>query len=191
MGIAQPMAALALMLVLSSAPLAAQAPLPCLTPKEAQAIIAFGLPDIVRGVTNKCAPVLGPTAFLAQSGKALADRYQPTANAAWPMARPAIAKLAQDNAALFDLMSDEALRPFSSALMTTAIVKTIEPRQCSDIDRVIRVVAPLSPENMSMLVGILLEIMSRPKAQAAVAKAKSPLNICPAPSGTGQNVTAK
>jgi hypothetical protein len=51
--------------------------------------------------------------------------------------------------------------------------------------------SPLPPENMSMLVGIMLEIMARPTAQAAIASAKPPLNICPASKNSGQAVTAK
>ena len=174
------------------APLAAQATLPCLTPSEAQAIVSVTLPDIISGTTTKCGPVNGTASFLATSGRALADRYRPTALAQWPNARPALRKLAGPDAGpLMDLMSDENLRSFSSTLVTTAVLKSIDARQCSDIDRVMRAVAPLPPENMSMLVGILLEIMGRPKAQAAVAKTKSPINICPASNGSGQPVTTK
>jgi hypothetical protein len=162
-----------------------------LTPREAQAVVTFTLPDTISGLASKCGPVLGSGSYLAQSGNDIAARYRPAASASWPQARTAIRKIAGDNAALVDLMSDEALKSISAGLATTAVLKQIDPSSCSDVDRILRAVAPLPPENMSMLVGILLEISSRPKAQAAVAKAKSPFNICPAPSGTGQPVTTK
>ena len=169
----------------------AQSTLPCLTPREAQAMVSFTLPDIITGLGQKCGAVLGPTSFLAQSGKEMADRYRPLAAAAWPQARPGLRKLAGENAAMLDLMPDETLKFFSAGLAATAVIKQVDPAACSDVDRILRAVAPLPPENMSMLVGILLEISSRPKAQAAVAKAKSPFNICPAPSCAGQPVATK
>ncbi|MFM7027721.1 MAG: hypothetical protein ACKOXK_03465 [Chakrabartia sp.] len=165
--------------------------LPCLTPGEGQAILAFTLPDIVAGLSRKCGPALGSTSYMSQSGLNLAERYRPQSNAAWSQARPALRKLAGETAVFADMMSDEVFKGVASGVATTAVLKEVQPAQCRDIDRILRAVAPLPPENMSMLVGILLEIASRPTAQAAVAKAKSPFNICPAPSGAGQMVTTK
>lgn len=181
----------AVVLIALPLPAAAQPSLPCLTPSEAQAIISLTLPDIIAGTAAKCGPVNGATSFLANSGNALADRYRPSALSALPVARPALRKLVGGDGTVLDLMSDENLRFISSNLAATAVLKSIEPQQCGDIDRIMRAVAPLPPENMSMLVGILLEIIARPKAQAAVAKAKSPINICPAPAAAGQVVTTK
>lgn len=169
----------------------AQTARPCLTPREAQALISFALPDVLAGITTKCAPVAGATSYLAMGGKTLSEKYRPASALAWPSARPAIRKLAGPDAQFLDVLPDDALKGLSGTLAATAIVKEIKPEQCADADRLVRAVAPLPPENMSMLVGIMLEIISRPKAQAAVAKAKSPLNICPAPSGPAQPVTTK
>lgn len=163
----------------------------CLTPAEAQAIVSFTLPDLIAGAAQKCADVLGSGSFLAQSGMEMANRYRATADAAWPKARSGIRKFAGDKAGFFDLMPDKTLKSVSAGLATTAVLKRVEPRICGDLDRIMQAVAPLPPENMSLLIGILLEIASRPKAQAAVAKAKSPFNICPGPSGSGQSVTTK
>ncbi len=169
----------------------AQSTRPCLTPKEGQALITFALPDVVTGITDKCAPVAGPSSFLATSGRTLASSYRATSNAAWPVARPAIRKLAGENGQLLDLMSDDALKSFAGAFAATAVVKQISPERCNDIDRIMKVTAPLPPENMSMLVGIMLEFLARPTAQAAIASARPPLNICPASKNSGQPVIAK
>lgn len=169
----------------------AQSTRPCLTPKEGQALITFALPDVVTGITDKCAPVTGSSSFLATSGRALASTYRASSNAAWPTARPAIRKLAGENGSLLDLMPDDALKSFAGAFAATLVVKQIAPERCSDIDRVLKATSPLPPDNMSMLVGIMLEILARPTAQAAIATAKPPLSICPASKNAGQAATAK
>ncbi len=163
----------------------------CITPRDAQALISFALPEVINGVAAKCAPLNGPSSFLAASGKTLAERYRPASEAAWPLAKPVIRQLAGAQAGLIDLLPDESLKSFSASFAATGVVREIKPERCGDIDRVMRVVAPLPPENMSMLVGIMLEILSRPTAQAAIASRKMPLNLCPAPTGAGQNVTTK
>ena len=169
----------------------AQTARPCLTPKEGQALITFALPDVVIGITDKCGPVTGTSSFLTTSGRALASSYRATSNAAWPVARPAIRKLAGENGQLLDMMPDEAFKSFAGAFAATAVVKQIPPERCNDIDRVMKATSPLPPENMSMLVGIMLEILARPTAQAAIATARPPLNICPASKNSGQAPTAK
>mgnify|MGYP000855174043 CR=1 FL=1 len=32
----------------------------CLTPKEAQGLVSFALPDVITSISTKCAPTLGP-----------------------------------------------------------------------------------------------------------------------------------
>ncbi len=169
----------------------AQSSRPCLTPKEGQALISFALPDGIIGITSKCAPVTGPSSFLATSGRALANRYRAASDAAWPNARPAIRKQVGEGGELLDLMPDDAFKSVAGAFATTAVLKQLEPERCNDIDRVLKVTSPLPPDNMSMLVGIMLEILARPTAQAAIATAKPPLTICPAPKISGQAATAK
>lgn len=169
----------------------AQATRACLTAKETQALVSFALPDVISAVTTKCALAAGKDSYLGTSGTALSERYRPAANAAWPTARPAIRKLAVPDGQLLDAMPDESLKGFAGALAATAIVRGIKPQQCSDIDRGMRLLSPLPPENLSMLVGFMLEILSRPTAQAALAKAKPPFNLCPIPAGAGQPVATK
>jgi len=169
----------------------AQSPRPCMTPIEGQALISFALPDVIIGITSKCAPVTGPSSFLATSGRALANRYRAASDAAWPNARPAIRKQVGEGGELLDLMPDDAFKSFAGAFATTAVLTQLEPERCNDIDRVLKATSPLPPENMSMLVRIMLEFLARPTAQAAIATAKPPLNICPASKNSGQAATAK
>lgn len=173
----------------------AQAASQCLTPKEAQGLITFALPDIIVAVSGKCAPPLGPDGYLTRSGTDLANRYRTAAAPSWPSAKLALRKFANADAALFDNMPDDAIKGFFGAGVATTIVKDVKPAQCGDIDRVMKVLSPLPPENMSQLVGIVLEMSARPPAQATAAKvtakAKAPFSICPQSGGAGKPVTTK
>ena len=169
----------------------AQSAKQCLTPKEAQGLISFALPDIITSVSTKCAPSLGQDGYLTRSGKDLSDRYRAAAQPNWPSAKLAIRKFVGAEAEFLEGMPDEALKGFFGAGISTAVVKDVKPEQCGDIDRVLKLLAPLPAENMSQLVGILLEMGARPKAQAAAAKTKTPFTICPAAGGSGKPVTTK
>ncbi len=169
----------------------AQSAKQCLTPKEAHGLISFALPDIITSISSKCAPSLGPDGFLTRSGKDLSDRYRAAAAPSWPSAKLALRKFVGPEAEFLDSMPDEALKGFFGAGVSTSIVKDVKPEQCGDIDRVLKLLSPLPPENMSQLVGILLEMGARPKAQAAAAKTKAPFSICPAAGGSGKPVTTK
>jgi hypothetical protein len=163
----------------------------CLTPKEAQGLVSFALPDIITSVTTKCTPTLGTDGYLSRSGTELASRYRAAAMTSWPTAKLAVRKFMDTDLSILDNLPDDALKGFLGAGISTAVVKDIKPAQCGDIDRIAKVLAPLPPENMSQLVGIVLELSSRPPAQAAVAKAKAPFSICPQAAGTGKPATTK
>lgn len=162
----------------------------CLTPKEAQTLISFALPDVITGVANKCAPSLPSKSFLATKSADLAARYRASAAPSWPLAKQAMRKVVDLDDDMMAALPDDALKGFFGAGVSTMIVKNVEPAQCSDIDRLLQIVAPLPPENMSALVGILLEFSARPKAQALQNKSKMPFNICAAP-GSGVPVNTK
>lgn len=169
----------------------AQSAKQCLTPKEAQGLVTFALPEVITAVANKCTPTLGPDGYLTKSAPDLSARYRAAAAPNWPVAKMALRKFIDTDADFMNNLPDEALKGFFGAGVSTAIVKDIKTEQCGDIDRVMKILAPLPPENMSQLVGILLEIGARPKAQAAAQKAKAPFSICPAPGGSGKPVTTK
>lgn len=162
----------------------------CLTPKEAQGLISFVLPDVIAGVASKCAPSLSPKSYLSTNGAELAARYRVAAAPNWPAAKQAMRKIIELDKDMMAALPDEALKGFFGAGVSTAIVKDIEPPQCSDIDRVLQVIDPLPAESMTALAGILLEFSARPKAQALQKKSNMPFTICPAP-GSGAPVNTK
>jgi len=163
----------------------------CLTAKEAHGLISFALPDIITSISNKCASTLGPVGYLSRSGKNLASRYRASAALSWPTAKLAMRKFIDADISFLNNMPDDTLKGFLAAGVSTAVVKDINPSKCGDIDRIANVLAPLPAENMSQLVGIVLELSARPPAQAAFAKTKAPFSICPQAGGTGKPVTTK
>lgn len=163
----------------------------CLTPKEAQGLVSFALPDIITSISTKCAPSLGPDSYLSRSGADLAGRHRVVAETSWPSAKLAVRKFMDTDVTFLNSLSDDVLKGMLTAGISTAIVKDVKTTQCRDINRIVQVLAPLPAENMSQLVGIVLELSSRPPAQAAVAKTKAPFSICPAAGGAGKPVTTK
>jgi hypothetical protein len=163
----------------------------CLTPKEAQGLVSFALPDVITSISTKCAPSLGPDSYLSRSGTDLAGRYRVVADTSWPSAKLAVRKFMDADATFLNSLPDDVLKGILTAGISTAIVKDVKTTQCGNINRIVQVLAPLPAENMSQLVGIVLELSSRPPAQAAVAKTKAPFSICPPAGGTGKPVTTK
>jgi hypothetical protein len=160
----------------------------CLSPVEAQSLLVVALPDIVSAISDKCKTVVGPKAYLTRSGADLVARYRASGTESWPAARKAISKMVGAEAKLLEALPDEAMRGFFSAGVTAAVAGDIKPDTCGDIDRGISALAPLPPENIASLIGLILEMESRRKSKDG-AKAKGPLNICPA-AAAGASVAA-
>ncbi len=150
----------------------------CLTPNEAQSLLSVALPDIVTSMVEKCGPTLPASAYLNRSSTDLIARYRTSANASWPAAKRAIGKLAGGDTGMLASLPDEALKGFFTAGISTAVAKDIKPDSCSSIDRGIKALAPLPPENTADLIGLLIEMDS--KRKGAGGKGKAPFNICPA-----------
>lgn len=170
-----PLRSIAALLALAApASAAIAAPQACLTPVEAQALITSMLPDALQTVATKCRPSLPADALLVRSGDALIARYKPVADAAFKTARPAFSRLAGGE--VLDNLDDETMRKLFAAGVAGEITKGLKPQTCMDVDRVLLALEPLPPENMSMLIGTVLELTSRdPKGS----KKTGPFDICP------------
>jgi hypothetical protein len=163
-----------LLATLAIQPIAASAASSCLTPAEAQAIVRVALPDIIGGVSDKCKANLAGTSFILQSGPGMIARYRSSANAAWGAAKPAMTKIAGDQASFLANLPDDAVKPLLSALVSGEIGKGIKPEQCGKIDNLMAAVAPLPAENMADLVVAIAGLTAK-EGKA------SKINICEAP----------
>lgn len=146
----------------------------CLTRAEAEGLMTYSLPSIVRAMSGKCAATLPATAPLIQAGTVTAGRYQPDADKAFPMAKVAFDKLAGTN--MSEIIGDTGTQKLIQATISTGVTAKIQAKDCATIDRVLDILQPLPAKNMAMLFTAILEIGANNKDAK-----ESPLKICPVP----------
>ena len=140
----------------------------CLTPAEFSSLAGYSLPSVISATTQRCAPTLGPGAFLSSKGKGLASRYAATKGANWPKAKAAFLKLSnkgnQDMNQIFGTMPDQSLQQVLDAMMEGMVAQQIPLERCGTIDDVVRLLSPLPPENTAELIAIAVGLGSMAKS---------------------------
>jgi hypothetical protein len=164
--------------------IAAEAEKPCMAPAEAQALLTWMLPGAFEALSDQCRTSLPADAVLSRSGKALAERYRPESDAAWPMAKAAFGKMS--DASILKLLDDATLKKLVSAGISSELPKQVKPKDCGTVDRFVAALEPLPAKNVAMLLGALIEVGSRGDVQGG---RTSPFKICPA--GGAQPVPVK
>ena len=143
---------------------AAAAEAECLAPAEVRALATFAMPSVLTGLIDHCAPEVGASGFMSTQGRGLVASYAAHKDAAWPVARKAFFRLAgskSDSSEATDMMAkmpDAALQPFVEGMIGGMIGSKLKPGQCAVADRMMRLLAPLPPENTSELLGTILEL---------------------------------
>jgi hypothetical protein len=127
----------------------------CLTQAETAAMIGYVLPDLVAGVRDKCKATLPPKSFLSSRSAELEARYRTQADGLWPEARVAFVKMVGEDEVMRKL-PDSALRPFLTAAFATTITDDLKPKDCVTADGLVEALAPLPPENLARLIGIII-----------------------------------
>lgn len=156
----------------------AQAAPPCLSAPEAESLALIALPDILRETGRVCATRLSATSPIRRADGPFIARYQAAADAAWPAAQLAIAKLSDPAVSLL-LQSDYA-RPVLTTLVVPLIVGRIAVRDCATIDRMVTLLAPLPPRNAAGVVVTTLQYLRAEKSRGdAVAVPNLPLCALP------------
>ncbi len=156
----------------------AHAQMPCLTSNEARTVVSAALPDVVVAISNKCRPSLPPTAYLAKSGAVLADRFKPTANAAWPAAKLAVLKVGGDRTKLLASLPDETSRALLSVGINAAITNGITIENCAVTNRIMAALDPLPPANFADAFSAVVETQM---AKAKPGGQELPFKICAVP----------
>jgi hypothetical protein len=150
----------------------AQAAPPCLTADEAQGLMTYALPLVVLGLRKHCLTSLPATAALIQAGPLMAARYQPDADAAWPVAQVAIDKLS--GVKLAAIMGPKAGKGLIDLVVAEGLINQVKAEDCPLIDRMIDTVQPLPASNMATLVTAMMELLSHKQAKPG------PISICAA-----------
>lgn len=136
----------------------------CLAPAEVRALTTFAMPSVLTGLIDRCAPEVGSSGFMSTQGRGLVASYAAHKDAAWPIARKAFFRLAATKSGadeagdMMAKMPDAALQPFVEGMIGGMIGSKLKPGQCAIADKMMRLLAPLPPENTSELLGTILEL---------------------------------
>ena len=150
---------------------------PCLTAREAETIALVALPDLVRETGRVCSAQLPPTSLMRRPSGPFLAKYQAAADAAWPGAREAIAKLSDPSVAM--LLDSEYARPLLTALVVPMLVGRIAPSDCGTLDRLATLLEPLPPRNTAGIIVTVLQFLKAEKAKGSPAVSAVPdLPVC-------------
>ena len=148
---------------------AAAAQAECLSSAEVRALTTFAMPSVLTGLIDHCAPEIGTSGYMTTQGRNLIASYAAHKNSAWPTARRAFFRLAgskSDTSEATDMMAkmpDAALQPFVEGMIGGMIGSKLKPGQCVIADKMMRLLAPLPPENTSELLATILELTGADK----------------------------
>lgn len=134
----------------------------CVTTAEAEALTLVAMPQIIRETGRVCAGRLPPTSIVRRPSGPFIGKYDAAADAAWPVARAAVGKLALGLAD--GLLTSDFARPLLVSLIVPQIVGRISVQDCGTIDRLVAQLEPLPPRNTA---GVIVTSMSYLKAQRA------------------------
>ncbi len=170
---------LALLLLPSNAP--AQ-PSACLSDEDANGLVMFALPTLIRGVAQQCVKSLPATASLIQAGEIAAARYQVDADAAWPIAKTAFNKAT--GLPIADFAGEAGVRALVQQGMAGAISQEMNPQNCVTADALINILQPLPARNVAMLITTLVGAGSKGFG------ARLPVKLCRSTSFGAPSVSA-
>ena len=126
----------------------------CLNDEEADGLVTFALPTLIRGVAQQCIKSLPATAPLVQAGSVAAARYQFDADKAWPIARTAFDKVAGLPIASF--AGEGGVKALVQQGFANAISQEMNAEDCAIADALINILQPLPARNMAMLITTLI-----------------------------------
>ena len=140
----------------------AQAPR-CIPQEQAAALVTFALPTLVEGVAQRCRPTLPPNAYLSANATALADRYRPEADAAWPTARTAIGRLFAQflGQPMPADMNSDVLRQLAEPLLGSLLARQVSTDDCAVVDTAVANAAPLSGRAVGRLAVLAATVADR------------------------------
>lgn len=140
---------------------------PCLSEDEVTALIGYALPSVIDGTIKSCKPHLASSGYFATRGSEFLGRYAARKDGNWPLAKTAFLKLgASKDPKMADMMKnlpDNAVQPFVEAMVSELVSGEIKPDQCTAIERGVRLLSPLPPENTAELITFVLVLADKPK----------------------------
>ncbi len=147
---------------LAVSPVVAQAAeQPCLTAAEFNSLASYALPSLITGTTERCGQTLPADAWLRRNGSDLAARYTTRKSAGWPAAKAAFLKFGgtSGNAEANNLLRslpDASLQPIFDTVIAGLVSQKMPTERCGTVDRVLRLLSPLPPENTAELIALVV-----------------------------------
>lgn len=139
----------------------------CLSEDEVNGLVGYALPSVIDGAMKACKPHLAANGYFAMRGGEFLNRYAARKNANWPVAKGAFLKLggAKDPKMTETIKSlpDTALQPFVEGMVSEMVGGEIKASQCTAIERGVRILAPLPPENTAELIAFVVVLADKPK----------------------------
>ena len=132
----------------------------CLTEREVAHMLIYTTPLAIDAARVKCAGTLAEDGFLISKSGKLRSKYAALQDETWPKAKSAMVKFAGSGEGAQELkaiasLPDASLRPFADALATQKLSESIKVKDCKNIERGMRLIAPLSPRDTGALIGFL------------------------------------
>jgi hypothetical protein len=173
--------------LLAAAP-SEQAPRPCLTQAQVEAMTLFALPPLLEGAAKACVPALPAESYLMNGGRTLARTLAAESSTHWATASAAVTMLGGKDFPAG--LSETTARGLIHDLVLNGLSTAKGRAQCQRIDRAADLLSPLPPSNLAGLVILGVEIASEEESRdmaTASGKAKGkakPANkrplMCPA-----------
>ena len=148
------LAALLALAACANAP--AQTAQSCVTPAEAEALVLFVAPELIRQAGARCANALPPTALLRRTGGPFLARYEAETDAAWPQAKAALSRLTAPQA--IQLLDSAFAAPIVASLIAPMVVGNIDATDCPRIERAANLVQTLPPRNVAGLIVLFAQV---------------------------------
>lgn len=132
----------------------------CVTEQEVAHMLIYATPLAIDAAKSKCAGTLASDGFLLSGSKKLRAKYAALQTETWPKAKSAMVKFASSGEGASEIamiagLPDESLRPFADALATQKLNESIKVKDCKNIERGMRLIAPFSPRDTGALIGFI------------------------------------
>lgn len=131
----------------------------CVPQEDLSDGIVYAMPLIVQAVEGRCSKTLSADGYLAMQGHRLKDKFAAHQNDAWPGALRLINHFAGSEepgiTELVQALPEDAVRPFVDAIVVEKIGAEIKPKDCSRIERGLKLLEPLPPTATAELIAIL------------------------------------
>ncbi|WP_299192651.1 hypothetical protein [uncultured Erythrobacter sp.] len=140
-----------------------------LDPAAVAAATRYALPLAFEGFMTRCFDRLDNDGYAVTNAETLRAKFSDGADAAWPGARTLIVQMASEEADnmtdVFNMLDDDALRPFVDGLVENMVAQEIRPEDCETIERGLEIFDPVPADNMAALVGFIVELVAEEEAR--------------------------